>query len=150
MGLELTRLWIQDAIKKGFSVRKANPESPWAVSLSELAFMAVFLTPALQIPYLPVDPLEVGENYEAVIRVNSCVPSSSPLESQLMISLRSQSGKGGVAYLVQRALQLDLPRRMQVDFYQVIQALSERTSKGSPSYYPRLFSKLTLSRRDHP
>lgn len=49
--------------------------------------------------------------YEAVIRVNS------------------QSGKGGVAYLVQRALQLDLPRRMQVAFYQVVQALSERTSK---------------------
>jgi 2-isopropylmalate synthase len=41
----------------------------------------------------------------------------------------SQSGKGGVAYLIQRALQLDLPRRMQVSFYQVIQALSERTSK---------------------
>lgn len=83
----------QDAIKKGFGHRKKNPDAAWAI------------------PYLPVDPADIGMTYEAVIRVNS------------------QSGKGGVAYLVQRALQLDLPRRMQVSFYQVIQALSERTSK---------------------
>ncbi|KAI5476210.1 2-isopropylmalate synthase [Pseudohyphozyma bogoriensis] len=83
----------QDAIKKGFACRKKNADQPWAL------------------PYLPIDPADIGMTYEAVIRVNS------------------QSGKGGVAYIVQRALQLDLPRRMQVSFYQVIQALSERTSK---------------------
>lgn len=65
----------------------------------------------MQIPYLPVDPQDINMTYEAVIRVNS------------------QSGKGGVAYLVQRALGLDLPRRMQVAFYQVVQAISDRTSK---------------------
>jgi 2-isopropylmalate synthase len=68
--------------------------------------------------------------YEAVIRVNSCVtPSQIPVLSLTRMNPRRQSGKGGVAYLVQRSLQLDLPRRMQVAFYQVIQALSERTSK---------------------
>ncbi|SCZ95849.1 BZ3500_MvSof-1268-A1-R1_Chr8-1g09837 [Microbotryum saponariae] len=84
----------QDAIKKGFGIRKKEQGAkPWAI------------------PYLPVDPADIGMTYEAVIRVNS------------------QSGKGGVAYLVQRSLQLDLPKRMQPAFYQVIQALSERTSK---------------------
>ncbi|KAM0755199.1 2-isopropylmalate synthase [Meredithblackwellia eburnea MCA 4105] len=83
----------QDAIKKGFAYHKKNADKPWAL------------------PYLPVDPADIGMTYEAVIRVNS------------------QSGKGGVAYLVQRAMGLDLPRRMQVSFYQVIQTLSERTSK---------------------
>ncbi|KAL8286955.1 hypothetical protein RQP46_003961 [Phenoliferia psychrophenolica] len=83
----------QDAIKKGFGHRKKDASKPWAI------------------PYLPIDPADIGMTYEAVIRVNS------------------QSGKGGVAYIVQRAMQLDLPRRMQVAFYQVIQALSERTSK---------------------
>lgn len=56
-----------------------------------------------QLPYLPIDPKDVGLSYTAVIRVNS------------------QSGKGGVAYIVQRALQLDLPKRMQPAFYQVVQ-----------------------------
>ena len=83
----------QDAIKKGFSIRNANPEKPWAI------------------PYLPVDPEEIGASYEAVIRVNS------------------QSGKGGVAFLVQRDLGLAIPKTMQPAFYKVIQALSERTAK---------------------
>ncbi|BGP53914.1 hypothetical protein JCM8202_006107 [Rhodotorula sphaerocarpa] len=83
----------QDAIKKGFSYRKKDESQPW------------------QIPYLPIDPADIGMTYEAVIRVNS------------------QSGKGGVAYLVQRALQLDLPKKMQPAFYQVVQAISERTAK---------------------
>ncbi|GJN88456.1 hypothetical protein Rhopal_001422-T1 [Rhodotorula paludigena] len=83
----------QDAIKKGFHHRKRDESKPW------------------QIPYLPVDPADIGMTYEAVIRVNS------------------QSGKGGVAYLVQRALQLDLPKKMQPAFYQVVQSISERTAK---------------------
>ncbi|KEI36275.1 uncharacterized protein L969DRAFT_80472 [Mixia osmundae IAM 14324] len=83
----------QDAIKKGFAKSKATGAHLW------------------NIPYLPVDPADIGQNYEAVIRVNS------------------QSGKGGVAYLVQQSLQLDLPRRMQIAFYQVIQEVADRTGK---------------------
>ncbi|WP_235019960.1 2-isopropylmalate synthase [Ruania rhizosphaerae] len=82
----------QDAIKKGFTVRNErvaasgdDTEVPWNV------------------PYLPVDPEDVGRNYEAVIRVNS------------------QSGKGGVAYLLQSTRNLDLPRRLQIEFSQSVQ-----------------------------
>ncbi|GAA5931490.1 2-isopropylmalate synthase [Sporobolomyces koalae] len=64
-----------------------------------------------EIPYLPLDPADCALTYEAVIRVNS------------------QSGKGGVAYIVQQHLQLDLPKKMQPAFYQYIQSISERTSK---------------------
>ena len=62
-------------------------------------------------PYLPVDPADLGCNYEAVIRVNS------------------QSGKGGIAYLVKQALQLDMPRKMQIAFYQVVQEMADRTGR---------------------
>jgi len=83
----------QDAIKKGFdwqerdaaAVGKGVDEIIWAV------------------PYLPIDPRDVGRSYEAVIRVNS------------------QSGKGGVAYLMRSEYHLDLPRRLQIEFSQVIQ-----------------------------
>lgn len=83
----------QDAIKKGFGHRQKDTSQPWSI------------------PYLPIDPADIGMTYEAVIRVNS------------------QSGKGGVAYLVQRSLGLDLPKKMQPAFYQVVQAISERTAK---------------------
>jgi len=84
----------QDAIKKGFEALEAEAKSagvpfaeyPWAV------------------PYLAIDPHDVGRTYEAVIRVNS------------------QSGKGGVAYLMKAEHRLDLPRRMQIEFSRVIQA----------------------------
>jgi 2-isopropylmalate synthase len=84
----------QDAIKKGFEALEAEAEGagvpfaeyPWAV------------------PYLPIDPHDVGRTYEAVIRVNS------------------QSGKGGVAYLMKAEHRLDLPRRLQIEFSKVIQA----------------------------
>jgi 2-isopropylmalate synthase len=84
----------QDAIKKGFeamavdaaAVGKTVDEIPWAV------------------PYLPIDPRDVGRTYEAVIRVNS------------------QSGKGGVAYVMKNEYHLDLPRRLQIEFSGVIQA----------------------------
>src|SRR5690606_28599261 len=58
-------------------------------------------------PYLPIDPHDVGRTYEAVIRVNS------------------QSGKGGVAYILKAEHQLDLPRRLQIEFSRVIQHMSE-------------------------
>ncbi|HXP18063.1 MAG TPA: 2-isopropylmalate synthase [Streptosporangiaceae bacterium] len=83
----------QDAIKKGFdrleelAARAGRPvsEMPW------------------EMPYLPIDPRDVGRSYEAVIRVNS------------------QSGKGGVAYIMKHDHHLDLPRRLQIEFSQVIQ-----------------------------
>jgi len=87
----------QDAIKKGFEAFEAQAaaagvapaELPWAV------------------PYLPIDPQDVGRTYEAVIRVNS------------------QSGKGGVAYIMKAGHQLDLPRRMQIEFSRLIQARTD-------------------------
>jgi 2-isopropylmalate synthase len=87
----------QDAIKKGFdrldqiaaAADKPVGELPWAM------------------PYLPVDPRDVGRSYEAVIRVNS------------------QSGKGGVAYIMKSDHHLDLPRRLQIEFSQVIQRHTE-------------------------
>ncbi|GME71718.1 unnamed protein product [[Candida] boidinii] len=78
----------QDAIKKGFASqakREANGDSRWLI------------------PYLPLDPKDIGRSYEAVIRVNS------------------QSGKGGAAWVVERTLGLDLPRQMQVNFSSVVQ-----------------------------
>ncbi|KAL2425893.1 2-isopropylmalate synthase [Exophiala dermatitidis] len=85
----------QDAIKKGFQLRKAKglgAEDQW------------------EIPYLPLDPQDVGRTYEAVIRVNS------------------QSGKGGVAWIIQRSLDLDLPRGLQVAFSKIVQR--EADAKG--------------------
>ena len=81
----------QDAIKKGFAARERNPDGVW------------------QIPYLPVDPQDLGRSYEAVIRVNS------------------QSGKGGVSFLLERDHGVVMPRRLQIEFSQVVQELSERT-----------------------
>ena len=68
-----------------------------------------------EVPYLPIDPKDVGRTYEAVIRVNS------------------QSGKGGVAYVMKTEHQLDLPRRLQIEFSQVIQRLHrQRGRRGRP------------------
>lgn len=83
----------QDAIKKGFeSMEKKAAESGIPVDDLEWA-----------VPYLPIDPKDVGRSYEAVIRVNS------------------QSGKGGVSYLLKTDHHLDLPRRLQIEFSQVVQ-----------------------------
>jgi 2-isopropylmalate synthase len=87
----------QDAIKKGFEQLERDAaaggvpvrEFPWGV------------------PYLPIDPLDVGRSYEAVIRVNS------------------QSGKGGVAYVLKNEHHLDLPRRMQIEFSRVVQEVAD-------------------------
>lgn len=78
----------QDAINKGFQARKSAGATN---------------TDRWQLPYLPLDPQDIGRTYEAVIRVNS------------------QSGKGGVAWIIQRALELDLPRGLQIAFSKIVQ-----------------------------
>ncbi len=83
----------QDAIKKGMTaIAKANSEL-W------------------EVPYLPIDPKDVGRDYEAIIRVNS------------------QSGKGGVAYILETEFGIDMPKEMQAEFSKVIQAIAEETGK---------------------
>jgi 2-isopropylmalate synthase len=81
----------QDAIKKGMDEMAATGATLW------------------EVPYLLIDPHDVGRTYEAIIRVNS------------------QSGKGGVAYILEQDFHLTLPRRMQIEFMQVIQRLTETT-----------------------
>ena len=83
----------QDAINKGFDAMAAEAADK-GTTTDQLLW---------GVPYLPIDPKDLGRSYEAVIRVNS------------------QSGKGGVAYLMKKEYQLDLPRRMQVEFSRVIQ-----------------------------
>ncbi len=83
----------QDAIKKGFEAMGRTGQTLW------------------EVPYLPIDPQDVGRTYEDVIRVNS------------------QSGKGGVAYLLKSEQELDLPRRLQIEFTRVIQQITDATGK---------------------
>ena len=81
----------QDAIKKGLAARSE--------------------TDIWDVPYLPIDPSDLGRSYDSIIRVNS------------------QSGKGGVAYLLERDYQLVMPRRLQIEFSQVVQAAADITGK---------------------
>ena len=83
----------QDAIKKGFELMHKDADAK-GVHIDELVWA---------VPYLPIDPKDVGRSYEAVIRVNS------------------QSGKGGVAYLLKADHNLDLPRKLQIEFSRVVQ-----------------------------
>lgn len=83
----------QDAIKKGFEALEKQNDQVW------------------EVPYLPIDPKDLGRTYEAVIRVNS------------------QSGKGGVAYLLKTDYGFDLPRGLQVEFSKVVQEWTDRTGK---------------------
>ena len=83
----------QDAIKKGFAALEKSNSQVW------------------EVPYLPIDPKDIGRDYEAVIRVNS------------------QSGKGGVAYLLEAEHGIELPRRMQIEFAGVIQRIADETGK---------------------
>ncbi|MDO9617421.1 MAG: 2-isopropylmalate synthase [Pseudomonas sp.] len=78
----------QDAIRKGFAQQKAD--ALW------------------EVPYLPIDPADIGRDYEAVIRVNS------------------QSGKGGITFLLEQEYGINLPRRMQIEFSQVVQKETDR------------------------
>ncbi|RAR62177.1 MULTISPECIES: 2-isopropylmalate synthase [Halomonadaceae] len=83
----------QDAIKKGMNARRDNPDAVW------------------EVPYLPIDPMDVGRSYEAVIRVNS------------------QSGKGGISYLLEQEHGIELPRRLSIEFSQVVQEVADRTGR---------------------
>ena len=88
----------QDAIKKGLAEMRNSNQGLW------------------EVPYLPIDPSDVGRSYEAVIRINS------------------QSGKGGVAYLLEKDHGLSMPRRLQIEFSQVIQKIADESGKEiSPS-----------------
>ena len=90
----------QDAIKKGFAARAKQVDARKAEGLTEAdAEIAV----PWSMPYLPIDPHDVGRSYEAVVRVNS------------------QSGKGGVAYLLGTTRKLELPRRLQIEFSRIVQ-----------------------------
>jgi 2-isopropylmalate synthase len=83
----------QDAIKKGFTAQAERNDDYW------------------EVPYLPIDPADLGRSYEAVIRVNS------------------QSGKGGVAWVIEQDKGLKLPKRLQADFSRHVQALADETSR---------------------
>ena len=87
----------QDAIKKGFDAMEADAAAQGR-SVDEIEWA---------VPYLSIDPKDVGRSYEAVIRVNS------------------QSGKGGIAYVLKNEHKLDLPRRMQIEFSKIIQAKTD-------------------------
>ena len=83
----------QDAIKKGFNAIKNSNNPKW------------------EVPYLPIDPADLGRNYEAVVRINS------------------QSGKGGVAFLLEKDHGVSLPRRLQISLSQKIQKLADKSGK---------------------
>ena len=100
----------QDAIKKGFA--KQQPDEIWDV------------------PYLPIDPADLGRSYDAVIRVNS------------------QSGKGGMSYLLEQEYGLALPRRLQIEFSRVVQAAADTTGKEiTAQEIHRIFSEEYLERQ---
>ena len=79
----------QDAINKGFKAMEKSNSPLW------------------EVPYLPIDPMDVGRSYEAVIRINS------------------QSGKGGIAYILEKEHGIELPRRLQIEFSKVVQAIAD-------------------------
>ncbi|ESA36429.1 2-isopropylmalate synthase [Leptolyngbya sp. Heron Island J] len=85
----------QDAIKKGFA--QGQPSAPW------------------EIPYLPMDPADVGRSYEAIVRVNS------------------QSGKGGIAFLLERDYSVVLPKPLQIEFSQIVQQVMDSTGEEMSS-----------------
>jgi len=100
----------QDAIKKGFA--KQQPDEFWDV------------------PYLPIDPADLGRSYDAVIRVNS------------------QSGKGGMSYLLEQEYGLALPRRLQIEFSRVVQAAADTSGKEiTAGEIYRIFSQEYLERQ---
>ena len=102
----------QDAINKGMkAIKKANQ-------------------PCWEVPYLPIDPQDVGRSYEAIIRINS------------------QSGKGGIAYVLQADYGLNLPRNLQVEFREEIQAITDTEGKEMPSR--RIYDQFLESYVDQP
>jgi 2-isopropylmalate synthase len=102
----------QDAIKKGFEALARRNDTLW------------------EVPYLPIDPKDLGRTYEAVIRVNS------------------QSGKGGVAYVMKADYGLDLPRGLQIEFSKRVQEVADRTGKELSSADIWSLFEETYLRRD--
>ena len=103
----------QDAIKKGFTKRDENPHGRW------------------QIPYLAMDPADLGRSYDPVIRINS------------------QSGKGGAAWIIQRTLKLDLPRGLQQAFAKIVQrSAEERRRELMDREVKKLFEDAYLATTD--
>jgi 2-isopropylmalate synthase len=103
----------QDAIKKGFAFLQADADAA-GVEIDKFTW---------GVPYLPIDPKDVGRSYEAVIRVNS------------------QSGKGGVAYIMKEEHKLDLPRRLQIEFSGVVQQhTDEEGGEVSPQEMWQIFA----------
>ena len=108
----------QDAIKKGFEARKAaktKSEDRW------------------QMPYLPLDPQDIGRTYEAIIRVNS------------------QSGKGGIAWIINQSLELDLPRGLQVAFSKIVQKEADSVGRElRPKEIQKLFEDAYHLNKENP
>ena len=100
----------QDAIKKGLEAMERDAAAA-GMPVDDFRW---------EVPYLPIDPKDVGRSYEAVIRVNS------------------QSGKGGVAYVLKTEHHLDLPRRMQIEFSRVVQEVAD--GEGGEISAPRIWS----------
>jgi 2-isopropylmalate synthase len=101
----------QDAIKKGMIAQAKSNSGLW------------------EVPYLPIDPKDIGRSYEEIIRVNS------------------QSGKGGVAYILQSEYGLELPRDMQIDFSKVVQKVADESGKEiTPKQIWEIFSATYLDR----
>lgn len=98
----------QDAIRKSFVARSAAVEAKKSEGLDA---RAADIAVPWDMPYLPIDPHDVGRSYEAVVRVNS------------------QSGKGGVAYLLKQSHNLDLPRRVQIEFSRIVQRHTDACGK---------------------
>ena len=112
----------QDAIKKGFEHLERD-----AVAAGRTIDQQLWA-----VPYLPIDPKDIGRSYEAVIRVNS------------------QSGKGGVAYLMKHEHQLDLPRRLQIEFSQVVQSKTDEAGgEVSPAQLWEIFEDEYLPAASH-
>ena len=86
----------QDAINKGMKAIKVANKPLW------------------EVPYLPIDPRDVGRTYEAIIRINS------------------QSGKGGIAYILQEDYGLNLPRNLQIEFREIVQKITDEEGRELP------------------
>jgi len=102
----------QDAISKGFKALESSNSKTW------------------EVPYLPIDPADLGRSYEAIIRINS------------------QSGKGGIAYILKTDYGIDMPRLLQVEFSRVVQEIADRTGKEiTPAAIWEAFRAEYLDRR---
>jgi hypothetical protein len=102
----------QDAINKGFKALQTQNSKIW------------------EVPYLPIDPADLGRSYEAIIRINS------------------QSGKGGIAYILKSDYGIDMPRMLQVEFSKVIQQIADDTGKEiQPTLIWETFQREYLQRK---